>query len=196
MTTGRHVTAIVLAAGMSTRAGARNKLLLPCGTTTMLGRVVSTAVSVCDRTVVVAGFDSDRIRAAVADLGVSVVLNTNHSEGMASSIVCGVRNSGNSDFYLIWPGDMPLVAEETVRILLSKACHGRIAVPRFQARRGHPVVFSAVFRGELQELEGDVGARSILARRPDVVDEIPVSDAGILFDVDTADEHAELLRRL
>lgn len=196
MTTSRRFTTIVLAAGWSSRTGATNKLFFPVGTSTVLETVVSKALSSADETLVVTGHESERVATLLSPYNVRVVRNNRFESGMASSIVCGVQHAKESDSYLIWPGDMPLILPETVQIIHERATAGKVVVPSFEGRRGHPVLFANAFRSDLLSLTGDVGARAILHDRAEMVDEIPVSDAGILFDVDTPEAHDELLRRL
>ncbi|NNE48433.1 MAG: nucleotidyltransferase family protein [Rhodothermales bacterium] len=196
MTTPRRSTTIVLAAGWSSRTGASNKLFFPIGTSTVLETVVSKALSSGAETIVVTGHESERVATLLSPYDVRVVQNNRFETGMASSIVCGVRHAIESDSYLIWPGDMPLIRPETVQVVRDRATDGKVVVPSFEGRRGHPVLFANAFRNDLLSLTGDVGARAILHDRAQVVDEIPVSDAGILFDVDTPEAYDELLRRL
>ncbi|NNE36056.1 MAG: nucleotidyltransferase family protein [Rhodothermales bacterium] len=196
MTTPERITTIVLAAGKSSRTGRSNKLFFPLGRATVLEAVVSKALLAGNETIVVTGHQSERVEALLSAYDVRIVYNTQFDSGMASSIVCGVRDSEDTDGFLIWPGDMPLVRSETVEKIRSRATAGRIALPSFEGRRGHPVLFSKAFRNKLLSLSGDVGARTILSDNPGAVDEIPVSDAGILVDVDTREAHAELVREL
>ena len=50
-----------------------------------------------------------------------------------------------------------------------------------------PVLWSRRFFHELATLEGDVGARHLIARYPEAVAEVPVNDNAALVDVDTPD---------
>ncbi len=196
METSRRLTIIVPAAGLSSRIGSQNKLLLPCGSSSVLGRVVSTALSVSPDTIVVTGEDREAVSNVVRAVGGVAVHNDEYEHGMATSIVCGIAHAGDRDFIAVWPADMPLITAETARLLMECAVPGRITVPTFDRVRGHPVVFSSAFRVDLLGIEGDVGARSLLRAHAKRVDEIPVNDSGILFDVDTAEDYAELIKRL
>jgi len=187
---------IVPAAGRSQRAGSHNKLALPFGETTVLGSVLSKSVALGGRTIVVTGFQADVLQALVEGTGADLAYNPHFDEGMASAIVAGVSYDPLAGAYLIWPGDMPEISLETARILVSNGRHGRIAVPTHENRRGHPVLFSGTFRDDLLRLTGDAGARAILRRHPEAVDEIPVSDPGIFVDIDTLTDHQEALARL
>jgi molybdenum cofactor cytidylyltransferase len=62
-----------------------------------------------------------------------------------------------------------------------------VVVPTIEGKRGNPVVWSRRFFPDLMALEGDVGARHLIATYADVVAEVPVEDAAALTDVDTPD---------
>lgn len=54
-----------------------------------------------------------------------------------------------------------------------------------ERKRGNPVLWGARYFPELQTLEGDVGARRLLAEHHEDVCEVNVSGEGVLTDVDT-----------
>jgi molybdenum cofactor cytidylyltransferase len=60
-----------------------------------------------------------------------------------------------------------------------------MAAPYFRTRRGHPVGIAAKFRPELEALQGDEGARKVLAAHEKSLLKIPVGDPGVLRDIDT-----------
>ena len=60
-----------------------------------------------------------------------------------------------------------------------------IAAPSYHGARGHPVGLSSQFRGQLEALRGDEGARAILRLNPDLVTLIDVDDPGVCRDIDT-----------
>ena len=62
-----------------------------------------------------------------------------------------------------------------------------IAAPvlRESGERGHPVGFSRALRVELAAIDGDEGARAVIARHRDALIAIEVDDPGIVKDIDT-----------
>jgi molybdenum cofactor cytidylyltransferase len=87
--------------------------------------------------------------------------------------------------WIIGLADMPYVTSATVAALRDALAAGAaIAVPLYQGRRGNPVGFSGLHLAELLALQGDRGARALLAAHP--VTEVAVDDPGILRDIDTA----------
>jgi molybdenum cofactor cytidylyltransferase len=69
-----------------------------------------------------------------------------------------------------------------------------IVVPVHEGQRGNPVLWPAELFGEMLALEGDAGARSLLAKHPDRVREIDLGTDAVLMDVDTPDALARLRR--
>jgi molybdenum cofactor cytidylyltransferase len=60
-----------------------------------------------------------------------------------------------------------------------------VIVPTFEGKRGNPVLWSRRFFPELMALEGDIGARHLIAQNPEAFAEVPVSGQAALVDVDT-----------
>jgi molybdenum cofactor cytidylyltransferase len=64
--------------------------------------------------------------------------------------------------------------------------HGAlVVVPTIDGKRGNPVVWSRRFFFDLGALEGDVGARHLIASYPEAVVEVPVADTAAFVDIDT-----------
>ena len=107
--------------------------------------------------------------------------------GMARSFLCGIDASRDADGWIIGLGDMPFVRALTIRAVAAQVAHsGRIAVPSYEGKRGHPVGFGHLYRDELLKLDGDEGARSVIARHAPDVEIVDCDDPGILRDIDTA----------
>ncbi len=195
--TGHRVAAVVLAAGRSTRMGTRNKLVAQVEGKPVVRHVVEALLASRARPIlVVTGHDHERVEAALAHLPVTFVHNPDHAAGMATSLRAGVAAlPAECDGVLVCLGDMPRLSAPVVDALI-EAFHpedGRsIVVPVRGGRRGHPVLFARAFFPELLALEGDVGARSVIAAHPEAVVEVEVEEPGILVDVDTPEALREL----
>lgn len=108
------------------------------------------------------------------------------AKGMGSSIADAVAQLQEGVAgCLILPADMPFVAPESIRAVAAALADHAIVVPVFEGKRGHPVGFTAALFAELQALQGDIGARRIVARQAARVLEVAVQDPGILWDIDT-----------
>ena len=190
-----RIAAVVLAAGRSTRAGAVNKLLAPIDGVPMVARAVARiSESGASPIIVVTGHQSADVRAALADAGVTFAHNPDFAQGMAGSIGAGIEAlPGDVAAVLICLGDMPAIeAAEINRLIAAFDADGCAAIcaPIAQGRRGNPVLFARRFFPELLALEGDNGAKSVIAAHGDVVAEVPMAGSGTLVDLDTNEEIA------
>lgn len=183
--------AVILAAGRSSRMGqGGNKLLAEVGGVPVIRRVAETALASKARpVVVVTGHERERVEAALSGLGVLLVHNPDHATGMASSLRAGIHAVPEAAAgALVVLGDMPLVAPKLLDRLIAAYApeEGRlVVVPVAGEARGHPVLWSRRYFPDLCALEGDVGARHILAANAEVVAQVQVSGEEAFLDVDT-----------
>ena len=184
------LSCLILAAGLSSRMDQTNKLLLPFRDRTVLECVVQSTIGVpLGETIVVTGHQDRQIRAVLAPYPVRVAYNPEFATGISSSIRRGVLAAApETGGYMILLGDMPLITTETIATVAKAATRPGappILVATMQGRHGHPVVFAASFREALLQLQGDVGARGLIAEHDDWVAPIEVDDPGIFQDIDT-----------
>ncbi|MCI4351883.1 MAG: NTP transferase domain-containing protein [Thermoplasmata archaeon] len=193
------VTALVLAAGSSSRMG-RPKALVPVLGQPLLARVLDTVRRLRPaETVVVLGSESDRIRKGIDLRDTTVVVNPDFEEGMSSSLRIGAAAAAPSSRpMLIVLGDQPFVAPATLEALIERHASGsaKILIPTFEGVRGNPILLDRVILPELDSLRGDIGCRGIFPGHTSDLVEVPVRDPGILIDVDTPAEVAQLERAL
>lgn len=182
--------AVVLAAGLSSRMAAVNKLLVPLGAQPLIRHVVQTALDAnLDPVTVVCGHDREAIRAALAGLPVWTVGNDDYEQGLASSIRVGVSAiAADVDAALFLLGDMPFVSLRHLRPLLAAfapAMSRSICIPTYRTKRGNPVLWGAQHFPLLLELSGDQGARVLFRDLADQIFEVEMSDDAVLVDIDT-----------
>ncbi len=193
----RPIAAVVLAAGLARRFGAQ-KLLVPFGESTVIRTVLETVLE-CDvaYVVVVVGPQSEGVRTAVGGLPVSWVVNEDPARGLSSSVVAGVAGlPPNVGAALLVLGDQPTLSADVVRRVADtwRAGGGPIVAPRYRGVRGNPVLFDASMFGALQMLEGEHGARDLVAADPARVAAVDVAEP-LPMDIDTPVDYEELLRR-
>ncbi len=177
---------IVLAAGLSRRMGGPNKLLVDYEGKALLNHALAAAAELAweDR-VAVTGRDALRVAELAANFGFRPVHNEAYASGLGSSLAEGVRALAPClDALVVALGDMPLITAGEYRALRQAYSSGVIAMPSYGGKRGHPVLFCASYRQALAALEGDEGARSIIARSASAVVEVATHNAGVLRDFD------------
>jgi molybdenum cofactor cytidylyltransferase len=194
---GNNISAILLAAGLSSRMG-QPKLLLPWGRTTVLERVVSTfAAAGMEEIIVVTGGAREQIEGLVAglakDFPVRAVYNPEYSHGeMLSSIQSGLAGLNSSICAaLIGLGDQPQVREETVRRICAVYIKTRspLVIPSFQNRRGHPWLAAFTLWPKILALPISTTPRQFLNSYAGQVEYV-AADRSILQDLDTPEDYA------
>ncbi len=188
----RRVTAVVLAAGESRRMG-RNKLLLPWGDTTVLGRTLANvATSKVADVVVVTGHDRQEIESVASPHGIATIPNRDYAKGMLSTVQAGIRSLPPVvEAALVILGDQPLVPARLIDELLqayAASPHGLVA-PVYDGRRGNPVIIDRRHFAELLALPADAAPRALLQRHPDDLLLVEVEDDAVLHDLDRPEDY-------
>ena len=187
------VAGIILAAGGSTRMGGQNKLLQMVDGTSLVQKVVRSALnSNIESVYVILGYQAALIRQCISNKSVNWVKNSDWSRGMASSIKSGIE-ALNTDYdgAMILLGDMPFIEPITINQLLALYQKKKIVVPVKNGRQGNPVLFSSAFFPDLKLLAGDKGAKPIIKKNPDSVIIANVLTDTIFHDLDTPDQIKE-----
>jgi molybdenum cofactor cytidylyltransferase len=173
----------------------RPKPLVPILGQPLLTRVLQTVRSIDPaETIVVLGAGADRIRDQVDLRGITVVVNSEFQDGMGSSIRHGAEAAESKGPLLIVLGDQPFVEPATLQALIRRhaAGEGKILIPTFEGVRGNPILLDRTLLPELDSLRGDAGCSALFPIHAADLVEVPVTDPGILIDVDTPDELARL----
>ncbi len=179
------ITGILVAAGNSTRFGAnklQHRLDSGAGVAEQAARQLIAAVP---SSLAVIKPGDTQLRALFEQLGLGVVECAHSVHGMAASIACGVKTNSSAEGWVIALADMPWIQAATIFALVQHVRAGaEIAVPLHGGGYGHPVVFAAGFGKQLIALNGDRGARDILAASKRKILRMPTTDKGVLADID------------
>jgi molybdenum cofactor cytidylyltransferase len=185
---------VIPAGGRSQRMG-EWKPMLPFGGSTIVARVVSTALLVCPRVILVAGYRGEELQGLFAgEPRVAVIVNKHWELGMFSSIRCGAARVETGRFFICL-ADMPYITAAAYAALLASAQRAGLpaarteaVIPVFQGRRGHPVLAGSTVREAIHEADPAAGnMREIL--RGFTVTEVPWGDDTILRDIDTREDY-------
>ncbi|ABL79770.1 MULTISPECIES: nucleotidyltransferase family protein [unclassified Nocardioides] len=186
-------TALVLAAGGSSRLG-RPKQLLPLGGATLLDATLS-AVRRCGfgQVVLALGGAADEVAATVDLSGVDVVRNPGFGAGCSSSIAAALPAiSATSEGLVLMLGDQPEVSPAAVAAVA--AVDADLAVCRYDNGLGHPFWLGRSRFGELANLHGDKAVWKLVDAAGDALVTVPVV-GDVPADVDTEADYRALLAR-
>lgn len=189
------IVAVILSAGESSRMG-RPKALLPIDGVRFVEKIVSTLKSTdVGNIIVVLGHNAEEIRRKISDLPVTILINHDYKQGQLSSLQVAIRHlessGGPVDGMLVHLVDHPYIEAKLVNLMIDRFYETKklIVVPRFQDRRGHPVIFARALFSELLAAGTDQGAKPVVHAHRDDTLEIDTDDKGVLIDIDTPEEY-------
>ncbi len=190
---------LVLGAGFAHRFGS-DKLLAPFQNglsviESTLQMLLNTDLPV----VVVLRPEQQLVQAICTTLPVAVCLSPLAKQGMGHSLAAGITHVQP---HWTWAGvvlaDMPAIQPATFTTLAAMASARSIVRPSFEPKQGapqpgHPVCFGCEFFNELKRLSGDEGARTVIDNHRNALIELPTDDSGVIRDVDTPKDLADLM---
>jgi len=190
------IPGVILAAGSSLRLGHPKQLLMWRGRPLLQHVIEAAAASNLAELVVVLGHEAGRISDALTlPEGVRLAYNPDYLSGQASSLRVGLNAlSDDAHAAAILLSDNPYISVELIDRVLDEfdPSSAPVVRPTFGGVPGHPVVVARRGWGRWMQLEGDEGARSLLAGTD--VRELPLDEV-MFADVDTWDDYRALLGR-
>lgn len=194
-------SAVVLAAGLSSRMEGRHKLLLRVGGEPAVRRVVGAIVAAQPQeVVVVTGFNGRAVFEALDGLDVRFQSNPRYREGQMTSVAAGVAAlQAPCDAVMICLADQVLLETADYRELVEAYAsmpRGMILVPMFEGVRGNPVMFAASYAPEVVSGHVNPGCRKLIAEHGDEVSFHEAAHDRFCTDMDTPDDYARVLARV
>jgi molybdenum cofactor cytidylyltransferase len=200
------VFALILAAGTSSRMGTP-KQLLDWGGRPLLEQVIRKVLTFpFPEVVAVVGHRAEEIQRLIQidDDRFRWVVNRDYASGQSTSLLAGLASGeGRHHSAMVFLGDQPLIAEDTIRLVFEKGLEQLrtlrkseplVVRPSFRDIPGHPVFLGNIRSMNLTGLNGDQGAKCVLrtVRHRTI---LSVEDSGVVLDIDTPQAY-ESARRL
>ena len=191
-----EISAVILAAGYSSRMGFFKPLSMLDGRVALEWAVRSVTGAGIGDVVVVTGFRREETEICAARAGARPIFNPRFSEGMFSSVQTGAASlSSSSRAFFLLPADIPTVRPATVRLLARYASFRGIAYPLFQGERGHPPLIGASFIPHILNYTGEGGLKRFLEMREKSAVDLAVADEGVLMDMDEPEDFEKMCLR-
>ena len=189
------LSGIILAAGGSTRMGRPKQLLQLAGKPLLQHAIDAAAASCLDEVIVVLGDRAEEIKSALRlspGGKVRIVVNEEYSKGQSTSLRLGIRSAdARSTVAAVLLGDQPFVTARLIDKIAAAFRTGDspITRPVYVAANGdvvpgHPVLIARRVWPDVERLEGEEGARALLAAHPDWLREVRM-DGVPAADIDT-----------
>ncbi len=195
------ISAILLAAGQSSRMNGENKLSKEIDGIPLIKYAIKNILgSSVDELIIVLGYERKVIESLIdINKKTKIIFNKNFKDGIASSIKAGIgKISKKSDAFFICLGDMPNVNQNIYNKLIKtrskynkklKIEHKKeIIIPTNQGQKGNPVLFSKFMKDKFKNIEGDFGAKKIIELYEQKILNVPIDNDGINLDFDTKED--------
>lgn len=184
-----NINIIVLAAGLSSRMGEVNKLLIEIDGIPMVRRSVELYRSLFTSVTVVTGHQADEISAALTGMDIKIVHNLSYEQGQPSSVRCGMTNMPKcGDGVLIALADQPSLSQQDISSYVNAFLDGpqdKIFIPFYGAKRGNPVLFPSALMRQVKMSGRAAACRKFIDENPELTHAHQVSNAHFTTDVDT-----------
>ncbi len=178
------IQGILLAAGASRRFGT-DKLMRQLDGEPVAVRACRHLLAGTDQVLAVLRPGSPELVKQLAIVGAKILICADAEQGMGVSLAFAIRACPDAAGWVIALADMPWIAAGTIETIAHALRQGApIAAPCWQGQRGHPVGFSSIFGGQLAQLQGDTGAKSLIQAHIQQLKLIDCGDPGILKDID------------
>lgn len=188
---------IILAAGSSSRFG-KPKQLLHFNNKTLIQHIIDEAIeSGAEPIVLVTGANADDVAKKIKDENATIVFNETWKDGMASSIVAGLKKAItlNNDIekIIIAVCDQPFITANLFQQLYQKQNEStqHIVASAYSDTIGTPALFTQKYFDALLNLHGEEGAKKILIANKDDVVTVNFPQGNI--DIDTEKDYDDLI---
>ena len=151
----KDVSGILLAAGLSTRMG-EPKQLLPFGESTIVETVVGNMLAAkFDEVIVVLGHHAAEIQKQLGTRLIKTVFNPDYRDGMLTSAQTGIRACKESSAFALMLVDQPFITSARINQVIEayQQTDKGIAVPSYNYKRGHPVIFEQKYASDILALD-------------------------------------------
>ena len=173
-----------------------DKALLAYRGSTFLQHLLDLFLPQVSPVIVVLGHNADKIRATIPPSpGVQIVINSNYRAGQLSSLQTGIRAlPWESAAALVTLVDHPAVAGSTIAALVGRfeSSPAPLVLPRYDGRRGHPVILSRALLDEILALPASASAKDVVHAHQHHAAYVDVDDLGVIRDVDTPADYEDL----
>ena len=195
------ISAILLAAGLSSRMNGENKLIKEINDKPLILHSIKNLLgSAVNEIIIVLGYEKDVVENLIEqNKKIKIVFNKDYKKGVSASIKTGLANiSSKSEFFFICLGDMPNVNQNIYNKMIKTIYNynkklkpnfkKEIVIPTFEGKDGNPILFSKYMKSKLKNIEGDKGAKELINLYKNKSINVPIKNSGIILDFDNIED--------
>ena len=187
-----RAAAVLLAAGLSSRMGAQNKLLIEIDGVPLVRRTASAYLGAGVDVFAVVGHEAAAVKAALAGLSMTFIENPEFAEGQATSARAGIDGVPEGyEAVMVALSDQVALAPADIRDLLrafAASGRDRILIPYFGKQRGNPVVFPPEIIREIRASGRNVACRKFIDAHPELTQRYEAANDHFIIDIDTPED--------
>lgn len=187
----KDLSAIILAAGASTRLGQPKQLLKSNEVPLLLKTVQAAHDAQIENIVVVLGFNYKAHKEIIQQFNVEIVEHAEWVKGMGSSLKAGLTHllrNNNPSAVIITVCDQPFILGKHLSKLVKnhQETSSAIVASRYNNTLGVPALFDHTFFNELLNVEDNQGAKAVIQKHLNQVAFVDWPEGAI--DIDTPDD--------
>ncbi len=174
------------------------KQLLRFGESTIVETVVDNMLGAkFDEVIVVVGHRAAEVQEQLRTRPVRIVLNANYREGMLTSAQAGIKALKQSEAFALMLVDQPFITTALINQVVDAYVQTNkgIALPSYNYKRGHPVVFHQRYAREILALDAESGGvRTLFKTYNDDIHYVTVDTDWVLRDIDYPEDYKRALQ--
>ncbi len=174
------------------------KPLLPIGDETVVETVLKEYLaSSLVEVALVLGCRADDVKKTIDEKissnKLKVVVNEDFKKEMLSSIQVGLAEIKDTEGILIGLGDQVLITCDIINELTENYIKGKVLIPTFQGRKGHPIIIPYTMRNEILAMDAEkTTLKDVLGRHSDTINFLEMKSDRVLIDMDTKEEYERI----
>ena len=174
------------------------KQLLPFGKSTIVETVVDNMLGAkFDEVIVVVGHRAEAIQKQLGTRAIKTVFNPDYREGMLTSAQTGIRTLEASDAFALMLVDQPFITSVLIDQVVDAYQQTKkgIALPSYNYKRGHPVIFNQRYAQDILALNAESGGvRTLFKKYSHDIHYVPVDTDAVLRDIDDPEDYKRALK--
>jgi len=179
------ISCVILSAGFSSRFGSFKALYNFRGKP-LIEYALSSGSPFCSEIIIVGGHNFEVLESYFkGEKDIILCKNPGYEKGMFTSVKVGTKHVKNARF-LVLPVDIPFVEQNTIKKLISFPETGKVLIPSYQGKNGHPVLLNEKLKSIILSADDNSKLNSLI--KSSEWEAIDVEDPMIICDINKKED--------